>query len=604
MRTYHTFRLRLLLLLLFGTYAMAFAQQGDNLTEDDHEQLPPKKSVLDTTARYGSNPFDDYNEAYYTVSRLNKQIGLPPKKFNLRTPQAALEHFVLSARNGKYEDAIFALNLNLMPEKLTKEQAISLAEKLYFVLDQRVQIDWDGLSDRPDGQVDISTTTNQAIAGKPRRSVVFGEVSLGNRDIVLRVQRIRYKDFGALWMISANTVDNIEALYREYGPRKLDRMMPDWARIKFLGFPVWKFIGILVILLISWFFGKVVKLIIQKLLRNASRNWLQQLSTKLAVPAGWLFGTLAFYLLLDNLISLSGGFANIVYTSLIILIIGSITWFITRFVDYLMTYIAENKIGDISEETNEEARKMLTYISVGRRVLTFVIIIVGGYIIISQFRALEKVGISLLASAGVATVILGIAAQNTLGNIFAGLQIAITKPVRVGDTVIIKDDWGNVEEIGFTYLVVRTWDLRRLVVPLRYVISNIFENWSMTSSHQVRPIILHADYRVDVGKIRTKFEELLKNSEKWDEENPPVVQVVDTSEESIQLRALCSAKDAQTAWELHCELREKLVAYICELEDGLYLTRTRVDIANPEKIHDLAKDISENSQKPREKSSD
>ena len=158
----------------------------------------------------------------------------------------------------------------------------------------------------------------------------------------------------------------------------------------------------------------------------------------------------------------------------------------------------------------------------------------------------------MLASAGVATVILGIAAQNTLGNIFAGLQIAITKPVRVGDTVIIKDDWGNVEEIGFTYMVVRTWDLRRLVVPLKFVISNIFENWSMTSSHQIRPIFLYADYRVDVAKIRSEFEKMLEAEEDWDEDNPAVVEVVDMTEESVKLRALCSAKDAKTTWKLHC----------------------------------------------------
>ena len=331
----------------------------------------------------------------------------------------------------------------------------------------------------------------------------------------------------------------------------------------------------------AWFFGKLVTYLLRKILRKSKRNWIKHIANKLAKPAGILFGTLFFYILLDNLISLSGGFANIVYTTLIVLIIGSITWFITRFVDYLMTYIAENKIGDVSEEENEEARKMLTYISVARRIVTFLVVVIGGYIIISQFRALEKVGISLLASAGVATVILGIAAQNTLGNIFAGLQIAITKPVRVGDTVIINDDWGNVEEIGFTYMVVRTWDLRRLVVPLKYVISNIFENWSMTSSHQIRPIILYADYRVDVSKIRSEFEKLLKNEDDWDQENPAVVEVVDMTEESVKLRALCSAKDAKTTWQLHCSLREKLVAYISQLEDGIYLSRTRVDISTP-----------------------
>ncbi|WP_203292728.1 mechanosensitive ion channel family protein [Luteirhabdus pelagi] len=571
-----------LLFISFG-YSQndSISNQKDTTSE---KSLPSKEPIVSDDEQYASNPFSDYNEAYYKVDRFNDQIGLPPTEYNLRTPQAALEHFIIHARNDDFKTASYVLNLNLLPTTLTHEEAATLAEKLYFVINQRVNIDWDGLSDRPDGQIDISTTTNKAIAGKPRRSVVFGEVVLNDRDIVMRVQRVRYKEFGAFWAISANTVENIEPLYAEYGPRKLDRMMPDWARIKWLGFPVWKLVGIIVILIISWFFGKLITLIIKKLLQNSDRIWLRHIASKLSKPAGVLFGTLLFYILLDNLLSLSGGFADIVYTSLIILIIGSITWFVTKFVDYLMTYIAENKIGDVSEETNEEARKMLTYISVARRVVTFLVVVIGGYIIISQFRALEKVGISLLASAGVATVVLGIAAQSTLGNFIAGLQIAITKPVRVGDTVIIKEDWGNVEEIGFTYMVVRTWDLRRLVVPLKYVITNIFENWSMTSSHQIRPIILHADYRVKVSKIRSKFEELLKASDDWDEDNPPVVEVVDTSEESIQIRALCSAKDAQTTWKLHCKLREELVDYISELEDGLFLTRTRVDVAKAEDI--------------------
>ena len=571
----------LFILLFFGNLNISAQSEQDSVKPVDESKLPSKKRVIEDSAYFASNPFTDYNEAYYQVNRLNDQVGLPPKGYNLRTPQAALEHFVLKSRSGKYDEALFALNLNLLPQNTSKEDAAILAEKLYFVINQRVNIDWDALSDRPDGQIDISTTTNQAIAGKPRRSVVFGEVQLGERDIVMRVQRIRYKEYGALWLISANTVENIEDLYQEYGPRKLDKMMPEWSRVHFLGFQVWKFLGIALLLVMAWFFGKLVTYLLRKILRKSKRNWIKHIANKLAKPAGILFGTLFFYILLDNLISLSGGFANIVYTTLIVLIIGSITWFITRFVDYLMTYIAENKIGDVSEEENEEARKMLTYISVARRIVTFLVVVIGGYIIISQFRALEKVGISLLASAGVATVILGIAAQNTLGNIFAGLQIAITKPVRVGDTVIINDDWGNVEEIGFTYMVVRTWDLRRLVVPLKYVISNIFENWSMTSSHQIRPIILYADYRVDVSKIRSEFEKLLKNEDDWDQENPAVVEVVDMTEESVKLRALCSAKDAKTTWQLHCSLREKLVAYISQLEDGIYLSRTRVDISTP-----------------------
>ncbi|RDK85501.1 mechanosensitive ion channel family protein [Marinirhabdus gelatinilytica] len=553
-------------------------KESDSTEVNNDKNLPSKDYVIKNEAQYGNNPFDDYNEAFYRVDRLNEQIGLPPTNFNLRTPQAVLEHFVISARNGKYEDAIHALNLNLMPLNLTEEQAIVLAKKLYFVMNQRVTVDWDALSDRPDGQIDISTTTNQAIAGKPRRSVVFGEVEIDGRDIVLRVQRIRYKEFGALWLISANTVENIEPLYEVYGPKKMDRIMPQWANVPFLGISLWKLLGTLLLGLLAYIVMRITIVVARKLFLKSEKGWIKNIANKLAKPAGLLIGTLFFYITLNALISLSGAFANFVYTSLIIMIVASITWFVTRMVDYLMTYIAENKVGDISEEENEEARKLLTYISVGRRIVTFLIVIIGGYFIISQFRALEKVGISILASAGVATVILGIAAQNTLGNIFAGLQIAITRPVKVGDTVIINDDWGNVEEIGFTYLVIRTWDLRRLIVPLKWVISNIFENWSMTSSHQIRPITIHADYNLNVPKVREKFETLVKESEDWDEDNPPILEVVDVTEKSIKLRALCSAKDATTAWKLHCKLREELVAYISKLQDGAYLSKKRLDI--------------------------
>ena len=221
---------------------------------------------------------------------------------------------------------------------------------------------------------------------------------------------------------------------------------------------------------------------------------------------------------------------------------------------------------------------MLTYISVARRIVTFLVIIIGASVILSQFRSLEKLGISLLASAGVATVILGIAAQSTLGNIIAGIQIAITKPARIGDTVVFEDEWGYVEDIRFTYMVVRTWDWRRLVIPLQQVISDTFENWSITSAHQIRPINIYADYKIDVKKVRKKFKEILQTKESWDENKEPVVQVVDTTEKAIQIRFLCSSIDASTTWDLHCELREELVSYICSLEDGSYLATSRVRV--------------------------
>ncbi|TQD39452.1 mechanosensitive ion channel domain-containing protein [Haloflavibacter putidus] len=561
-----------------STAGTSFYQKQDKDTTQGN--LPSKTSVTKDKEDFRPNSIKAYNEAYYQLSRLNKSVGLPPNEFNLQTPQAALEHFVLNARNDNYEDALFALNYNLMPDDLTRKEAATLAEKLYFVINQRVRINWDDLPDRPDGQIDISTTTNQAVAGKPRRSLVFGAIDLEDRDVILRLQRIKYKDYGAIWLISANTVDNIDALYKVYGPRRLDRMMPDWARLKIWKIPVWKFVSTLLLFFLSYFVGKLTAYIFRKIFLNSNKIWIHNIASKLAKPAGLTIGVLFFYLVLNKLISFTGYYASTLYAILIIMVIGSITWFFMRMVDYFISHLAEGRIGDINAEENSEARKLLTYVSVARRILTFVVIIIGVSVVLSQFRSLEKIGISLMASAGVATVILGIAAQSTLGNIIAGIQIAITRPASIGDTVIFDDDWGYVEDIRFTYMVVRTWDLRRLIIPLKSVITNTFENWSMNSAHQIRPIVLYADYKVDVQKIREKFKELLENSENWDQDYPPVLQVVDMTEKAIKIRALCSAKDATTTWDLHCALREDLVKFISELEHGAHLSKERFLIEN------------------------
>ena len=366
-------------ILVFLTCFNGIAQ--DLTTSKAGDSLPDNEASISQDGPYLSNAIREYNEAYF--------------------------------RNGNFEDASYALNLNLLPNTITKEQAATLAEKFYFVLNQRVKINWGGLSDRPDGQIDISTTTNQAIAGKPMRSVVFGEVDLDGRDIILRLQRIKYKEYGAFWVISANTVENIDDLYDKYGPRELDRMMPDWARIQFLNMPVWKFVGTILLIFLSYLLGKLSLIVLRKLFKKSNKIWVKTIAKRLATPAGWAIGVLFFYISLNKLISFGGTFASTLYAILLIAVIGTITWFIMRFIDSFMVYVAETKIGDTNLEENNESRMMLTYISVARRVLTFVVIIVGFSVILSQFRSLEKLGISLIASAGLATVVLGVAAQST-----------------------------------------------------------------------------------------------------------------------------------------------------------------------------------------------
>lgn len=567
----------------FLVIAFLFCLYGYSQEESEDQQLPPRKSVVEDSIENEQISLKKYTEAYYNIDQLNESMGFPPEDYNLTTPQAALEHFIVNSRNKDFEAAAYALNLNLLPDDLGKERAAILAEKLNFVLEQRISIAWDEIPDRPDGQIDISTPTNKAIAGTPRRSIVFGTADLDGRDAVFRIQRVKYKNKAPIWLISSQTVENIETLYREYGPGKLDRVMPEWISFEIFEVPVWKIIGTLLLLLIAWCISKLISWLIHKAFSGYKRRWITEIANKLSAPAGAVVGILLFYILLNRLISFSGPLARGIYAVLLITVISIFTWLVMRVIDYVIEFFTEKKIGDISSEENAQARRMLTYVSVARRIFIFIIVAVAASVIISQFPSLENLGVSLMASAGIATVIVGIAAQSTLGNIIAGLQIAITKPVRIGDAVIIEGEYGFVEDIHFTYLIVRTWDLKRKVIPLKTVISESFDNLSTTNSQSLLEIELKADYRIDVSQVREKFKELVKNSEDWDGEREPTLQVEGITDKVIKMRCMCSGKDYPTAWNLHCEVREKLIKYVAELEDGIYLSKNRIRIENLEK---------------------
>jgi small-conductance mechanosensitive channel len=241
--------------------------------------------------------------------------------------------------------------------------------------------------------------------------------------------------------------------------------------------------------------------------------------------------------------------------------------------------LEQDEIEDLQElSTGEvsEKQRQLTYLSVGRRVVLFVVVLFAAGMIVSQFGSLQRFGVSLVASAGVLTILLGIAAQPVLGNFIASIQIALAKPVRIGDSVYYDGTWGYVEDITYTYILIKAWDKRRLVVPLRYFVTHPFENWTKRDAHLIKPIYFHADYSIDVDAVRKKFVEFLEASDLWDGEEEPNLIVYESQDETLRLRALCSASNPSDAWTLHCELREKLVGFVRDLEGGKHLPRRRL----------------------------
>lgn len=242
----------------------------------------------------------------------------------------------------------------------------------------------------------------------------------------------------------------------------------------------------------------------------------------------------------------------------VVAVIALIGWISIRIVDMSAARYLQN-FRDVTE--NFIARKQVTQVRVFKRVTDTIIVIITVSTALMTFDSVRQYGVSLFASAGAAGIIVGLAARPLLSNLIAGLQIAITQPIRIEDAVIIENEWGWVEDIASTYVVIRLWDWRRMVVPLSYFIEKPFQNWTRDTASLIGVVGLHVDYRADVARIRRWLEEAVKQSKLWD---GAVVnlQVIDADSRTIELRALVSARNAPQSWDLRCEVREKLVAFI------------------------------------------
>jgi small-conductance mechanosensitive channel len=266
-----------------------------------------------------------------------------------------------------------------------------------------------------------------------------------------------------------------------------------------------------------------------------------------------------FLLFILPALELSKNAAGIIRHILGLWVIAAVAWLIARTVSIIRDFLLSFYQLDVKD--NLRARRVYTQVRVIQRVISVIIILVAISIMLMTFDKVRQLGVSLLASAGVVGIILGIAAQKSLGTLFAGIQIAIAEPVRIDDVVIVEGEWGRIEEITLTYVVVRIWDLRRLIVPITYFIEKPFQNWTRISADLLGTVYLYMDYTVPVQVIRDEFNKILGNTDMWDKKVSGV-QVTNSTEHTMEIRALMSAPDSSTAWNLRCHVREKLIEFL------------------------------------------
>jgi small-conductance mechanosensitive channel len=216
---------------------------------------------------------------------------------------------------------------------------------------------------------------------------------------------------------------------------------------------------------------------------------------------------------------------------------------------------------DIKAADNLEARKVHTQVKVLSKTAYFVIILFTIASMLMVFEEVRRFGTNILASAGVVGIILGFAAQRTIANLFAGFQLAMAQPIRIDDVVIVEGEWGRIEEITLTYVVIRIWDQRRLIVPLSHFIEKPFQNWTRTSSEIMGSVFLWMDYTVPLDALREETRRVVENHPKWDRKFWNL-QVTDTTDRAVQIRVLMTTANSGNGWDMRCDVREHLIGFL------------------------------------------
>ncbi len=269
-------------------------------------------------------------------------------------------------------------------------------------------------------------------------------------------------------------------------------------------------------------------------------------------------------------------FLSVIQHAATLLLVLSLTWAAVRCTSAIGDVIVQ--LNPVLENQWKRARKVETQTRFLVRGLNIIIVIAGFGIALMTFDSVQQLGASLLASAGIGGIILGFAARPVLGNLLAGMQIALTQPFRIDDVLNVEGEWCWVEEVTATYVVLRVWDLRRLVVPLQWFIENPFQNWSRNTADLLGTVFLWVDYAMPIAPLREEFGRLLRASNLWDRKTE-TVQVTEAGERGLQVRFLMGAPDSSKAWDLRCAVREGLVTFL-QAEYPEHLPRMRAQLVD------------------------
>lgn len=526
----------------------------------------------------------------YKVDSINPGVGTSFSGSQNDTPQALMESFMDAGQEEDWRKAAGALDLSYLPVSEQAAQGPELARQLHSVLKRAMTIDWAGLPDRPDA-VDTTSSNKNPMAGVSRRNLMLARVSANDRSVSIRMHRIQVNGGEPLWFFASQTVENVPSLYERFGPTDFEKKLPPSLRAPaFWTLAWWEVIAIPLVLLVALLAAAGTWAAIRAFCRRYGETLPGRILAAMKAPAAILAFAGTFAIVRRIVFTFSGALNTLLDPLQTLLIVIAIAALFLAVIEAILDMVADSQIDDLGKPDHEKDRNYYTTLSAVRRIIIVLLILLGIGIVLIQTNMTDTLGFSLLAGAGMFSLILAFAARKLLSDIMASMQIAFAKTARIGDAVEFNGDWCYVEKIGFTHLRLRTWDDRRIMAPVSSFVQSSFENWTKQDASLLKLAHLRLDHRADVDALRDEFAKFVEGDEDLCDKENAKIQVVDHDATGMWLRMVARAPDPATGWAMQCRMREYMLAAAARLDAAAgnepapaYLPRereVRIDLAN------------------------
>ncbi|UBR48863.1 mechanosensitive ion channel family protein [Halomonas sp. FeN2] len=501
------------------------------------------------------------SERWFTVDALNTGLGEAPEEANRVTPRESIRSFLDLTGQEEYEAAAHMLNLADFSEGEQRERGSELARQLAEIFQRGEWLSVSDLPGREDAVIEDSSGQNPRV-GETRRNVEVSSMQANGETYDIRLGRYRVGDQEPVWLIMPISVSYIPVLYEQYGPSMLENYIPKRFQASFGILRIWEWIAIPLFLVFVVMFGWGVHRLIGLMSKWLPSGMSSIFASQIGTPAALIAMSLVTQMLLDYVVS----FSAVATTTFRVLLISILAWAVgtisLRLVDTIMLRLTRRIVGEIDDTKPRDQRRLLTSLYALRRLIILITVTGVSIYILGQIQLFESLGLSILASASVLAVLVGVAGQAVLGNILSSFQLSFAKPIRIGDLVIFEGQWCYVEGIFYTFIRLRTWDERRLIVPVTYFTSKPFENLSVKSSKMYRFLEVSLHLSADIDVLRNKFIEFAKEEDSVIEHHKLLCYVTAQTGTAQTVTCYLMTSDPMAGWAAEMSVREKLLAFI------------------------------------------